>query len=571
MGDPLPQYQFPCIVPDTTASNVVFLAGVTNNSTLEINKVNLANVAAPSLKPVAQSTNTTLWARDMALVCDIFNGDPYRFNGAPIMLSLFSGAVEPAAEEDNPHTGVSGPPLVMAVVANNGTFVSTQSVPGPWLIGGGLYSNTGASGKYIWYTGFHNKAQGGRASAWFAIAVADDGSGGLYSFQLSMVPTTTPLLSIGTFMASTTLLPATGYLSIFDKKGGGLTYTVSSRAAVNNGATDNSIQTLSSPTAIKMNGIMLTKDAIPVTMGPKGYIVDKASSGVTILYTIQPSSTDIPELQLVNVSGNVPPFLRKRASTSLGTQLVFYGGWDEFGSASNNFYVYDTITNSWGGQGLVPAPPIPTNGSGGPGTGGDGGQTSNPANAGTNLAGIIGGSVAGIVVLALAFFFAIRHRRRYRRCLDQQTESAADVSGSSGAGWRKGGSRRALIYPRSKHRGGRGRARHPQQEHEQEQEQQQQQQEQTDEDEMEFGKVAIQMTPVISSPQSLLLQSETLTSNSSLSLLWTDSSPFQPSSLPGPGGRNPQTVLGSTSLQYEAFFEPRNNPQVAIAARITTT
>ncbi|KAF9970254.1 hypothetical protein BGZ73_007078 [Actinomortierella ambigua] len=335
MGDSLPQYHFPCLAPDSTASNAIFLAGVDNTSTLQIHRVNLANVINPLLTPLLQQTNRTLWAANKPLTCNVFDADRFRFGGgAPMVLTQVSG--------ESTGTTEKGAPLTMAVVTNHGTLVWTHAAAGPWRVANGLYSNTGASNKYLWYTGFSSVTEGdGAKSGWFATL------------------TTTPLLSVGTY-AATSQLPATGFLSVFDENGGGFTYTVNSGVAIDN---TTNIQSLSNPTKIKMNGIKLTKDAFPVAMGTKGYIVDKASSGATILYSIQPGSTENPELQRVSVIGQVPPFLRKRASTSLGTQLVFYGG-------------------------------------------------------------IVGGSLTGLVVLAFGLFLAIRYRRRRRFHFGQQVESA---------------------------------------------------------------------------------------------------------------------------------------------------
>ncbi|KAG0244760.1 hypothetical protein BGW41_006318 [Actinomortierella wolfii] len=288
MSNFLPLYQFPCIVPDTTSSNAVFLAGVTNERRLEINRVSLSNVNAPSNTLVMQHTNVSSLVPDVEKHCDIFVGD-FVSGGAPFVISQFASAADILLEGSATVVRANG-----TIVPQENSFVRYTQPK--------LFSITGVSGKSLWYTAFAESPSDETGSAWFAIVIRDDGSRSSYSYKLSTFPTSTPLLSVGTYTTSA-FLPITGHLSVFDVDGRGVVYTVSSRDYINNSTT---IQTLSNPISINMNGIKLTPSAFPVTLGDKG------------------SSANLG-----------------------GTQIVLYGGWDDSDQPTNDFHVYDTITNLW--------------------------------------------------------------------------------------------------------------------------------------------------------------------------------------------------------------------------------
>lgn len=82
-----------------------------------------------------------------------------------------------------------------------------------------------------------------------------------------------PLLSVGTY-TPTSSGDSQGYSVVFDKQGKGQVFTAtgSDQATVNNTI---SVLVLSNPGNVNMNGIVLSSDAVSVTMGDTGYILDK--------------------------------------------------------------------------------------------------------------------------------------------------------------------------------------------------------------------------------------------------------------------------------------------------------
>lgn len=82
-----------------------------------------------------------------------------------------------------------------------------------------------------------------------------------------------PLLSVGTY-TPTSLGDSQGYSVVFDKQGKGQVFTAtgSDQATLNNTIP---VLILSNPGNVNMNGIQLSSDAVSVTMGDTGYILDK--------------------------------------------------------------------------------------------------------------------------------------------------------------------------------------------------------------------------------------------------------------------------------------------------------
>ncbi|KAF9920240.1 hypothetical protein FBU30_009974 [Linnemannia zychae] len=204
-----------------------------------------------------------------------------------------------------------------------------------------------------------------------------------------------PMLSVGTYTTSTTSI-SMGHSVIFDKYGQGQIFSVTSndQATSNNTIT---LMTLSSPGVVNMNGIQLTPDAISLTMQNTGYILDKAKNGnTTVIYSIIPSVSST--LQQVTAKGGAPVFYPSIAAAALNSQIVIYSA--PFGEAPY-FNIFDTATQTWKGVNLINnVTSIPT-GSDDKGS--------------SNLGAIIGGTVGGIVVIALGIFLFIRNRRTRNR------------------------------------------------------------------------------------------------------------------------------------------------------------
>lgn len=87
--------------------------------------------------------------------------------------------------------------------------------------------------------------------------------------NIGIIPTSTPLLSVGTY-GSTPSTAWAGNNVVFDTQGGGYIYpSVGSLDQVSH------VITQSAAKSVVMSGISLTADSVPVTMEETGYILDK--------------------------------------------------------------------------------------------------------------------------------------------------------------------------------------------------------------------------------------------------------------------------------------------------------
>lgn len=95
-------------------------------------------------------------------------------------------------------------------------------------------------------------------------------------YDLSHFPTGDPLLALGTYTPSTGTT-SSGYTVVFDKAGLGMAYITTGNSVTNDSSTVPSM-TLSPGYAVNMNNIVITENAIPVTMSTTGYILDRVSN-----------------------------------------------------------------------------------------------------------------------------------------------------------------------------------------------------------------------------------------------------------------------------------------------------
>ncbi|KAG0056464.1 hypothetical protein BGZ89_002109 [Linnemannia elongata] len=142
---------------------------------------------------------------------------------------------------------------------------------------------------------------------------------------------------------------------------------------------------LTAPVNVSMNGITLTENAIPVTMGKRAYILDKGSNNLTVVYYIEPGTSST--LNLVDNAGGSLPFSSILAASALYNGILTY-------SSSNNvatFNLFDVTENTWRGNGVV----------------------SNPKSSlSTPIGAIIGGVAGGLIAIVLIVFFILRRRRQ---------------------------------------------------------------------------------------------------------------------------------------------------------------
>ncbi|KAF9997525.1 hypothetical protein BGZ79_008789 [Entomortierella chlamydospora] len=378
----IPAYSNACLAPDSTGLNV-YLIGVptSNEGRLEMYSVSLSNINSPTAAFVTNYTDSSYWSSSAPKFCLAYTGSPNTIN-SPIMVYQL------------------GPRSYATNMFPNGTVERAGNFNEIGFVSNKLFSFTGAVNNLDWATGFTNTTFQGTGSSWtgarFNASHITDSS---LDWDLSIFPSQTPLLSVGTYVASDNT-PAQGYHVVFDQNGAGMVYTALSTATLISDTPTDRVQTLSSPQKVDMSGYSLSKLAVPVTMLGVGYILDRAPDGSTMLYSIAPGQS--AKLQFVTVSGNVPSFSSNMAAAAVASKIVIYG-------ASNNgavsFNSFDPVTSSWTGPGLVKAYNPPS-------------QTSSPFSPSqgskTNVAAIAGGVVGGLVVIALVAFLFFRSRRNSR-------------------------------------------------------------------------------------------------------------------------------------------------------------
>ncbi|KAF9085555.1 hypothetical protein BGX23_009555 [Mortierella sp. AD031] len=376
-GTVIPTYTNPCLAPSKDASTV-YLAGVSDSSDgrLEIYTVNLKNVSSPTITLSSTHLSPLYWKNSAPKYCSNYPADESSPN--PIHVQQFG-----------PFRSYDSNAYSNGIVENPSNFVGVAfTSPKNFAI-------VGHAGSIGFVAALTNTTGIQTGSIWSGTRLnATNGLQGTNNAYMQNYPTSAPLISVGTFTPSATI-PARGYLTVFDNVGAGKTYSTTGYDKSN--PASNNLLILGASQNVDMNSIKLTSDAIPVNMGGVGYILDKANDGNTVIYTINPSKSN--KLEVVQNKGNLFPFTANIAATSLNTQIITY----RVNATSASFNSFDTITGTWAGVGLLPAP---KGGSGGPSGGGDDEGGKAP------LGAIIGGVVGGLVAIALIAFLVIRSRRQ---------------------------------------------------------------------------------------------------------------------------------------------------------------
>ncbi|KAG0215496.1 hypothetical protein BGX33_001169 [Mortierella sp. NVP41] len=389
----IPVYSNPCLAPSKTGS-AVFLIGVSDTiaNRLEVNTINLANVNIPTYA-ITSSQVHAFWDSAYPKICTDYPGDPAN-NNSPIHVQQF-----------NPFRSYD------ANVFPNGIIETPSNFNGVAFNSPKNFATVGNAEPISFVVASTNVTSTITGAIWSGIRV--NGTDGFQSNRntgIQTYPTNAPLVSVGTFTASS-LLPANGNLIVFDSIGGGMAYPATGLDKNVNPNITTTV-TLGLPTTVTMNAIKLTSKAIPITMGPVAYILDQAIDGSSVLYTINPGTTST--LTAVSVTGDVPSLSANVAATSSSTQIIIYvvtGGVPRFN-------IFDTATSTWSGPGLVKPYAVTTSrgsststGSGSlpsksNGSGGDNDSSSIPIGA------LVGGVVGVLVVIALIAFLFVRNRRK---------------------------------------------------------------------------------------------------------------------------------------------------------------
>ncbi|KAF9193977.1 hypothetical protein BGZ50_006822 [Haplosporangium sp. Z 11] len=370
----VPAYSYPCIATASSDSSV-YLVGVSahTDGRLEIHNINLSNIDSPTTTLVANYTDATLWSATAPKACLPYAGDSDRSN-SPVFVQQF------------------GENSIITNVYPNGTVSPPANFQDVAFISPKLFSWTASVNKLNWVTGVANTTGRTTPSPWTGIrfnatSIVDSSR----DFVISTYPTSDALLSVGSYFPSSST-PAQGYNIVFDNSGGGTIYTALSTASSIAAPSDH-VVSLSNPQPVDMGDIQLTSDAVSLTMTNVAYILDKASNGSILMYTISPSKSS--KLEHIYAEGNVPKFPEYIATTAMGPQVVLYGSSQNGATYFNSF---NTVTGTWTGPNLmkpsvisppVPPPPVP------------------PPPSKTPIGAIVGGVVGGLVLIALSTFLFI--------------------------------------------------------------------------------------------------------------------------------------------------------------------
>ncbi|KAG0305607.1 hypothetical protein BGZ98_003859 [Dissophora globulifera] len=372
MNVTIPNFPQACLASDD-ANSAVYLVGVQGASLgrLEAYRVSVSNIDSPQASYVGQQISTDSWTSNSEKACFSYP----KAGQANSSIIVFQFGLKTS---------------YVTVIEPDGTIEPSSYPPGASFMSSRLFAFAGSLGSFDMFTVFTNFTIAEHSSPWegFRLNLTNYvQSNQLYS--LPYYPTSTPLLAVGTILPSSLGL-SQGFSVVFDTQGQGLAYPVEASSAPAITGYE-SVMVLGSPLNVNMNSISLTKDAIPITMTSTGYILDKASDGSTVIYSITPN--ELPRLQRVsNNNTGAPVFSEAMAATALNKQIVTYS---PSINGTPTFNSFDTVTGKWSGRGLVnfsgPAPSLPLK---------------------TSVGAIVGGVLGGLVVGAFVVFFGIRYSRR---------------------------------------------------------------------------------------------------------------------------------------------------------------
>ncbi|KAG0233281.1 hypothetical protein BGW41_001530 [Actinomortierella wolfii] len=372
-------YRNPCVIQDPSAPTNVIVVGVNeeSGSTLELTRVDISDLNNPKAKRFQNHTDIQRWSPATEKACVLYPREVWESN-IPMFYVRQIGSRSYGAD-----------------IMVNGTVI-----PGPLskidLVSIKLFSYTGAYKDREWVTAVAKQIGQTTASPW--LALSRNGTKGYYDHKIQRFPPADALLSVGTYpkvTSPTTLVP--GFLTVFDSTGSkGWVYKVTSSYV------DLIEQWLADPVDVDMGGIILTPNAISVTMGLTGFILDKAPDDSIVLYSVSPNEEAKATLMRVAVNGNVPRYMAGRASTILDSNKVLLFGGLQGDKGSTIFHYFDTTTNTWSGPDLVapyiPPPPPP----------------SPPPPKSINVGAVAGGAAGGVVILLAILLFVYQRGRRRR-------------------------------------------------------------------------------------------------------------------------------------------------------------
>ncbi|KAF9299728.1 hypothetical protein BGZ74_008713 [Mortierella antarctica] len=214
-----------------------------------------------------------------------------------------------------------------------------------------LFSLVGSTDGWNWFVARATPKAGG-ATSWKGVRAGARIDAG----PQDLLPGSEPLFTVGAIAQDTTNF-GNGFLFTFERSGSaGTAYrTTGNKHPDRNLTATESLLTLTKSNAVNMNSLVVTQDAIPLTSGFSAFVVDKSAASVS-------------------------------------SKILVYGGVSSTGP-SNDIHAFDIISGTWSGPALVNA------------SEGDGAKNGlSPA--------VIGGAVAGVLVLLAIIGFLVYRRRR---------------------------------------------------------------------------------------------------------------------------------------------------------------
>ncbi|KAF8936270.1 hypothetical protein BGZ47_009578 [Haplosporangium gracile] len=408
---PIPSYPFPCLAHSTTATplsttpptTTIYLIGVATESPqkekgrLELNSVFLTDINTPIIQLIESEVDPEHWSSFAPKLCAHYTGTIYpnekgEIKPTRIHIQQFSKHwsfdSNALLDEEDEKGGNGG--------EGDSNGKATFENPKNWDRGASFLSPrqfaiVGQAGERMYGVGMTSSLDLQVGSSWRGLIV--DATADVDSYLYSSVA------------------PVLGHITAFEVSGtSGQIFPAFSM--------EEFVQ-LKQPQPVQMNNITLSPVAIPVHMGTTAFILDQDKDGSVVIYTITPELS--PDLTLIQASPSslVPRFSEYMvaSATATASQIVVY-------SVQNGvpcFNSFDLTAKSWSGPALVTqSQPIlptttPSDGSSG-GHEGDSGIGSENSTSGKSNGAIIGGAVAGgLILIILAALFIVQRKRRCNR------------------------------------------------------------------------------------------------------------------------------------------------------------
>ncbi|KAG0275041.1 hypothetical protein BGZ95_009239 [Linnemannia exigua] len=379
----IPVYNQACLATDSTSSVPSFyLVGSTSPGSLEVNYVN--NPDATTVTQVASQNDQSSWSPSAAKLCYIY---PFATSVNPGIKIVQFGAGS----------------TYMGLAQTNNLISGADSFNMTGFVSPKLFAWSGKFQDFDMFTIVTNDTDTTtlKVNMWAALRMNFRQNGPsliTYDMVNNPVDVNNAMLAVGTY-GGYSGNASQGYTVVFDKSSRGQIFTAQGNLLADITNFTPTVA-LGVPTNVITNGITLTINAIPVTMGNTAYILDRASNGSTVIYSINPSASFT--LNRVYKTGDSLPFTNNMAAGALNNQILTYS----VNRSAAFFNVFDLTTHSWSGNGLVSAPviePVPTNSS--------------------NIGVIACAAVGSLVLILLAVVFFVR-----RRCKSAKKPAGAGVT-----------------------------------------------------------------------------------------------------------------------------------------------